>query len=72
MVRAKETGMRQRNWTALAIYAVVVIALGAVLWTVFVDRDEAPGATGSVPGAATSATGAPVTPETPGQPSRAP
>ncbi len=58
--------MRQRNWIALAIVAIAGIAICTALWTVFVDRDEPPGATGSVSGTASPSV-APVTPTTPGQ-----
>lgn len=57
--------MNQRNWVALSIIALVAIALGVAVWVVFVDRDEPPGATGSVPGTE-SPSAAPVTP-TPGR-----
>ncbi len=57
--------MSQRNWVALTIIAVVAIVLCAALWFVFVGREQAPGATGSIPGAETPATATPVTPKTP-------
>jgi hypothetical protein len=56
--------MAQRNWIALSIVAVVAIIVCVATWVVFVDRDEPPGATGSVAGAPQ---GTPVTPETPGR-----
>jgi len=59
--------MNQRNWIALSVIALAGLALCAALWVVFVDRDEAPGATGSIPGAQNPATATPVTPETPGR-----
>ncbi|MXQ13035.1 hypothetical protein GR328_16525 [Microvirga makkahensis] len=59
--------MNHRSWIALAAVAVAVVVLGAALWVVFVDRDEPPGATGSVPGTESSPSATPVTPETPGR-----
>ncbi|MBJ6126999.1 hypothetical protein [Microvirga splendida] len=43
--------MKRRNWIALSVVAVVAVILCTTLWVVFVDRDEPPGATGSVAGA---------------------
>jgi hypothetical protein len=57
--------MNQRNWFSLTLLAVAAVVLCGVLWLVFVDRDEPPGATGSIPGA--RPLGTPVTPETPGR-----
>ncbi|WP_230529973.1 hypothetical protein [Microvirga roseola] len=59
--------MRSRNWIALLAVALLIVAMSTVLWVVFVDRDDPPGATGAIPGAETPATATPVTPETPGR-----
>ncbi|WP_414473996.1 hypothetical protein [Microvirga sp. M2] len=57
--------MRQSNWLALSVAAILVILICTALWLVFVDRTEPPGATGSIAGAPSE--GRPVTPETPGR-----
>jgi len=57
--------MRTSNWLALSVGAILVILLCAALWLVFVNRNEPPGATGSIAGAPPQ--GSPVTPETPGR-----
>lgn len=57
--------MRQGNWLALSITAILVVLVCAALWLVFVNRSEPPGATGSIAGAPPQ--GHPVTPETPGR-----
>lgn len=57
--------MRQSNWLALSVAAILVILICTALWLVFVNRNEPPGATGSIAGA--PAEGQPVTPVTPGR-----
>jgi len=61
----REVALAQRKWIALSVVAVVAVIVCVATWVVFVDRDEPPGATGSVAGAPPQ--GNPVTPETPGR-----
>jgi hypothetical protein len=61
----KEVTLAQRYWIALTVVAVVAVIVCVATWVIFVDRDEPPGATGSIAGAPPQ--GNPVTPETPGR-----